>query len=89
MKTFRLTRSIQIILIAILLVTIAIIIVGKMSNSQTIATDLASECPNCSADKNDKSTNTTVAGDVTGDGKVDFKDIVKINRYRLNKITEL
>ena len=30
-----------------------------------------------------------MAGEVTGDEKVDFKDIVKINMFRLGKITEL
>ena len=30
-----------------------------------------------------------LAADVTGDGKVDFKDLVKINRFRLHKINEL
>jgi len=29
------------------------------------------------------------AADVTGDGKVCFKDIVKINKFRIYKITEL
>lgn len=28
-------------------------------------------------------------GDVNGDAGADFKDIVKINQFRLNKITEL
>ena len=29
------------------------------------------------------------AGDVTGDEKADFKDMLKINKFRLGKITEL
>ena len=29
------------------------------------------------------------AGDVTGDGKVDIQDILKINKYRLNKIGKI
>ena len=30
-----------------------------------------------------------VTGDTTGDGIADFKDIVKINKFRLNKIIQL
>ena len=30
----------------------------------------------------------TVKGDVTGDGKVEFSDILKLNQYRLNKIDD-
>jgi len=28
-------------------------------------------------------------GEINGDSKVDFKDMLRINKFRLNKITEL
>ena len=30
-----------------------------------------------------------VAGDVTGDNKINIRDIVKVNKYRLNKIIQI
>jgi len=47
MKTLKLTKGIQIILATVLMLAIAAIFVGMISNNQIMASDLAPDCPNC------------------------------------------
>ena len=56
----------------------------KVSDDITVATGMTIELKNGNINK---TFTIIVKGDVNSDGKADFKDLVKVNKARLNKIT--